>query len=164
MCVRYGPPQPHRVLITGSREWPKHVSFIVDGILNGEWLNASLHDTSLVVVHGNCPSGADSDANRWAQLWQNKYMDHAPVTNEPHPANWSRQCDQDCRHATRMRDGQPYCPMAGHLRNQEMVDAGADICHAFIVEGAGRSRGTRDCVTRARAAGIPVMEHRWSPL
>lgn len=39
----------------------------------------------------------------------------------------------------------------GPVRNQEMVDAGADLCLAFI---ARDSRGARDCFARARTAGI----------
>lgn len=40
---------------------------------------------------------------------------------------------------------------AGPIRNQEMADAGADLCIAFP-----GGRGTADMVRRARAAGIPV--------
>jgi hypothetical protein len=57
-------------------------------------------------------------------------------TVEPHPADWQR-----------------YRSHAGPIRNQEMVDAGADLCLAFF-GGAG----TRDCRHRAIAAGIPVRD------
>lgn len=43
--------------------------------------------------------------------------------------------------------------MAGPWRNQEMVDQEPDLVLAFW---DGKSRGTRDCIDRARAAGIPV--------
>lgn len=42
---------------------------------------------------------------------------------------------------------------AGPIRNQQMVDAGADLCLAFPLPG---SKGTWDCVRRCRKAGIPV--------
>lgn len=42
---------------------------------------------------------------------------------------------------------------ANKRRNQEMVDAGADYCYAFPTRG---SRGTWDCVTRAKNAKIPI--------
>jgi hypothetical protein len=45
---------------------------------------------------------------------------------------------------------------AGVIRNQEMVDAGADVCLAFPL---GESRGTRDCMRRAAKAGIPVINY-----
>lgn len=46
---------------------------------------------------------------------------------------------------------------AGHVRNQQMVDAGADVCLAFPLPG---SRGTYDCAARAIRADIPV---EWVP-
>lgn len=45
-------------------------------------------------------------------------------------------------------------PKAGPERNQRMVDAGADVCLAFPRVA---SKGTWDCVRRARAAGIKVL-------
>jgi predicted Rossmann-fold nucleotide-binding protein len=41
--------------------------------------------------------------------------------------------------------------MAGHYRNQEMADTGADLCIAFP-----GGRGTADMVRRAAAAGIEI--------
>lgn len=46
-----------------------------------------------------------------------------------------------------------YGRAAGSLRNQAMVNAGADICLAFPLPS---SIGTRDCIRRAEIAGIPV--------
>jgi hypothetical protein len=42
---------------------------------------------------------------------------------------------------------------AGHIRNQAMVDSGADVCIGFPMAG---SRGTWDCLKRAADAGIPT--------
>lgn len=58
------------------------------------------------------------------------------VEHEPHPARWDE-------HGKR----------AGPIRNQEMVDAGAQMCIAFH-RAISASKGTRDCVRRALAAGI----------
>jgi hypothetical protein len=45
---------------------------------------------------------------------------------------------------------------AGPIRNQAMVDLGDYlVCLAFPI---GESRGTRDCMDRARKAGILVLE------
>jgi|SRR6266850_2982570 len=45
---------------------------------------------------------------------------------------------------------------AGVIRNQHMVDLGDyAVCLAFPL---GESRGTRDCMARARKAGILVLE------
>jgi hypothetical protein len=45
--------------------------------------------------------------------------------------------------------------IAGPKRNQEMVQAGADLCIA-LHRSIETSKGTRDCVRQALAAGIPV--------
>jgi alkylated DNA nucleotide flippase Atl1 len=81
-----------------------------------------------VIVHGDA-DGADSIA---AVLGES--MGHMP---EPHPVSketWKR-----------------VGPAAGPLRNQRMVDLGADLCLAFPRSG---SRGTWDTIRRARKAKI----------
>lgn len=85
-------------------------------------------DSNPVIVHGDC-SGADRLAKEAAKDLRLK---HAPF-----PADWS------------------LGRKAGPMRNQEMIDAGADLVIAF----PGGS-GTRDCVRRAKKAGIPVREVR----
>lgn len=59
------------------------------------------------------------------------------VEQEVHDADWNE-----------------YGRAAGPIRNQEMVDAGADVCLAFPTGGPG----TRDCMRRARDAGIRVFD------
>ena len=81
----------------------------------------------VTVVHGSA-RGADEHAN-WVAL-------ELGLNPEAHPAQWAQ-----------------HGKKAGPLRNQQMVDAGADICLAFPL---GKSVGTWDCVRRAKAAGIPV--------
>ena len=83
----------------------------------------------LVVVHGAC-RGVDTAFSNAC-----RYLD---VAEEPHPADW---------------DG--FGNGAGPKRNAEMVAAGADFAIA-VHRCLDRSRGTRDCVTRAIAAGISV--------
>lgn len=80
------------------------------------------------IVHG-CATGADAIARSAAIS-----LGHIP---EDH---WPDYMSYDTNSAPK-------------LRNQEMVDAGADLCLAFPTPG---SRGTWDCVERADEAGIPV--------
>lgn len=53
------------------------------------------------------------------------------------------------------RRNQPYNANAGPIRNQAMVDAGAEMCLAFH-RAISASKGTKDCARRAIAAGIPT--------
>lgn len=76
-------------------------------------------------VVGDCPSGVD----RLVRLYYPEC--------EVHRAEWDK-----------------HDRAAGPIRNQGMVDSGADLCLAFPTK---TSRGTRDCMRRARAAGIPVL-------
>ena len=79
------------------------------------------------VIQGGCPTGIDSIACTLAHLNGCKC--------ETFPADWKK-----------------YRQAAGPIRNQEMADAGADLCLAF--PSAGKSTGTWDMIRRACAAGI----------
>lgn len=81
------------------------------------------------VLQGGC-RGADEIAARTALLL------HMRV--ETFPADWS------------------IGKYAGNLRNQKMLDSGADLVLAFHRDLEGTSRGTKDMVGRARAAGVEV--------
>ncbi len=117
-----------RILITGSREWTDLKS--IETALLKATRQAHHKREPIIIVHGACPTGADEIAERLATFhgWR----------SEPYPALWDT-------------DGYPQ---AGPMRNQRMVDLGADVCLAFPL---GASRGTRDCMRRAEAAGIPVI-------
>lgn len=80
-----------------------------------------------IVVHGGA-SGADRLAARVAS--------RRGLTVEMYPADWNK-----------------HGRAAGVLRNQQMLDFGADLVIAFP-----GGRGTADMVRRARKAGIPVRE------
>ena len=126
-----------RVIVTGSRHYP-HQEAVWEALYQR-------HSDELTVVHGACPTGADLHAHQWFFR-----AESVGAIEEPHPAQWET-CTPACYH----RPGKT-CPAAGPRRNQEMVDLGADICLAFPW---GESRGTMDCVRRARKAGIPVVIH-----
>jgi hypothetical protein len=117
---------PRRILLTGSRMWVDR-----DSMKAALWrqieLSVSVDGCFPLLVHGDC-HGADRMADAMFREWK------LPV--EKHPANWAEL-------------GKPADP----IRNQRMVDLGAHICLAFPMPD---SRGTWDCVRRAREAGIPV--------
>jgi YspA, cpYpsA-related SLOG family len=119
-------PDPFRFLVTGSRHWH-------DGPPVWAWLDVFLRDANVgprpvVVVEGEAP-GVDRLAKMWA-------FAHGYAV-DPFEAHW--------------RVDGVYRRWAGNERNQEMVDAGADLCAGFPTED---SRGTWDCLRRAHRAGI----------
>ncbi|MFF7880994.1 SLOG family protein [Streptomyces sp. NPDC020794] len=131
---------PFRILVTGSRDWDD-----VDEV----WLRLGdavgpIHrdniSREIVIVHGDCPRGADAIADQWGR----KYG----ATVEGH----------------RAEDFGPW-PRCGPIRNRHMVGLGADLCLAFIgpcTKATCRkprphgSHGTTGCADLAEAAGIPV--------
>lgn len=117
----------YRILVTGSRYWEdrKGLFQVLETAARG--LN------KVTVVHGACPTGADSMASEWCQMYT-----AAGITEEAHPADWNQ-----------------YGKAAGPKRNQQMVDMGANLCVAFLMKN---SRGTKDCIKRAHIAGIEVLE------
>lgn len=118
-----------RVLITGSRRYSDRES--VFSILNATRLIATARGELLTIVHGGCPTGADWFAHEW-------YCETPNVDEEVWQADWKAQGKA-----------------AGPLRNQRMVDAGANCCYAFFAAGEA-NKGTSDCVKRALEARILV--------
>lgn len=132
-------PNPYRVLVTGSRNW--QTVGVVRGALD-EILGSLPDDQPLVVVHGDCPTGADIMAKTWALTRFTPVCtdDYELVTEEAHPAAWH-----------------VHGNAAGPIRNKAMVDKGADVCLAFIRNG---SRGASHTADLAEQAGIPTR--RWT--
>jgi hypothetical protein len=83
----------------------------------------------LVVVHGGAP-GVDQSFSEACR--------HLGIPAEPHLADWKGLKN-----------------IAGPARNREMVQSGADLCVA-LHPTLETSKGTRDCIRQALAAGIPV--------
>lgn len=135
-----------RILVTGSRDWPGDP--VSKGrIADALWQAAAgTPPEQVTVVHG-AARGVDTHAHIAAVV--------LGFTPEAHAADWNGPCRDTCRHTTFLRYGRPYCPAAGGYRNQEMVDAGADVCLAFYLPGVPCA-GTTDCDRRADRAGIPV--------
>ncbi|MGO1629650.1 DUF2493 domain-containing protein [Agrococcus casei] len=132
-----------RLLITGSRDWPDEA--LIASALSRAVEHLGSWET--VLVHGAAP-GADSMA---AAVFAANGL---PV--EAHPADWgvhSENCPSEDPGTGSCHRGRDRCRRAGYRRNQAMVDAGADLCLAFI---ARRSRGATMCAQIAERAGIPV--------
>ncbi len=123
----------YRVLITGSREWEDRDKMIA---ALAEQRNVA-GDRRMVIIEGEA-RGADRMARGLAMRSEN-------ASYEPYPANWGS------------RERGTYRPDAGFIRNQQMVDSGADVCLTFLMREY-ENRGTRDCMEKAKTAGIEVVE------
>lgn len=116
-----------RILVTGSRDW----TAITQLEFQLRITCAKYLPSAIVIVHGDCPRGADRLAANWASR-------HG-LRSEAHPAVW--------------RPAGVYDRAAGFKRNAEMVALGADICLAFIKDG---SKGATHTADLAEKAGMPV--------
>lgn len=124
-----------RLLVTGSRDWDDVENLhqvLAEAAYELGWrttyYNEGADPLGPILVSGACPSGAD----RFAE----EYWEALGLPIERHPADWNR-----------------HGKAAGPIRNQEMVDLGADLCVAFR---KNNSRGTTHCANAAQLAGIPV--------
>jgi hypothetical protein len=113
-----------RILITGSRDWTNKV--VVANSIRQAWIDAG-KPYRVTIIHGGA-RGADYIADAFAKRMH--------FGTEKHEANWEE-----------------FGKKAGYIRNQNMVDLGADICLAFI---RNESRGATMCADLAEKAGIPV--------
>jgi hypothetical protein len=117
-----------RILITGSRNWTNQL-VIADSLFRVATRYDVDDDELFVLVSGNCPTGADNMAEKCARMmgWE----------VEPHPADWNT-----------------HGKKAGFLRNAEMVNLGADLCLAFILDA---SKGATHTANLAEKAGIKTI-------
>jgi YspA, cpYpsA-related SLOG family len=113
-----------RILITGGRSWSDRET-IMHALLEA---SRGVHWSEVTVVHGGA-KGADTIASELATGFGMKV--------EAHLADW-----------------QAYHKAAGPLRNQKMVDLGADVCLAFLQPN---SKGTANCIEKAKKAGIKTI-------
>ena len=121
-----------RIMVTGSREF-SDLTMIAYGLESA--LKALDYPSEVILVTGACPTGADQLAEMiWFGVWKR------PVIH--YEADWKK-----------------LGMKAGPVRNSKMVKDGADVCLAFYVAGEGKNRGTKDCVKKAKTAGIPVWEY-----
>lgn len=116
----------YRILLTGSRSWTNRSQLAFElGVEVGYGMRES---DDVIVIHGDCPSGADRMAR--------DICSSNGINQEKHPAQWAK-----------LGKG------AGFSRNADMVNLGADVCLAFIRDD---SPGATHCAALAESKGIPV--------
>lgn len=129
-----------RIIVTGSRLLLNRiiVEHELTQVIAGMAQSLTAVDSSIVIVHGACPSGADRFASEFTRMLQ----DISPgisLYEERHPADWGT-----------------HGRKAGPIRNEEMARLGAALCVAFVMPG--QSKGTEDMISRAEKHGIPVRK------
>jgi hypothetical protein len=120
-----------RILITGSRTWDS--ADVIHDELDLIAMTARTQREPITVVHGGA-RGVDRMSGTWVRQC---IADGWPVTEEIHVPDW---------------DG--LGKRAGMVRNQHMVDLGADVCLAFIRDN---SPGATACARMAETAGIRTV-------
>ncbi len=117
------------MLVTGSRHY-NDVAKVWQALFDME----QSEGRELVLIVGDCPTGADLWARRWCYFYQRPAL--------VFEADWENR-------------GRA----AGPERNQAMVDERPVIASAFLVD-FDPCRGTRDCGRRLKASGIPTTVYR----
>lgn len=130
-----------RILVTGSRDWSDYNSVVRALSVAIETLYENDPSIkSITIVHGGA-RGADRMAGRFVDQARAFLLGKGiSLKEEIHNADWTR-------------DGKA----AGVIRNQKMVDLGADIAVAFH---KNKSRGTAHCIQACQKAGIPVSIYK----
>lgn len=130
-----------KVLVTGTRyaKALEHEKTIWNAMLVQRWRDISKDVTydNFEVIHGGA-RGVDYLAGAFAR--------HFDLQLKVFEADWKT-----------------HKKAAGFIRNQQMVDYGADVCLAFPISG-GDNKGTFDCMQRAVKAGIPLVVTVLKPL
>lgn len=120
-----------RILITGDRNYKdREMVFGVIGAVMGR-----VPATEDITIIDGMAKGADQLASEFGSMLDG-------VFHERYPADWDK-----------------HGKAAGHIRNKEMLDSGADVVIAFKdnFNHALDKGGTENMVKIAMAAGMPVI-------
>ena len=109
-----------KVIVTGGRRFIDHKLFL--RVIEGIW--------PARVVVGDCPTGADLMARRWATAT-------LTLPAKVYVADWTK-----------------YDKAAGPIRNALMLEENRDA--SFLLAFPGEA-GTEDCVSKARKMNLPVL-------
>ena len=138
-----------RILVGGSRLWndAECLARALDRAAAGRY--------PVTVVHGMCDP---RNAKGQIVAWQHAYLN--PGLGPFLGADWMADRHAETRGWRTERvpaDWKLYANAAGPIRNQLMVARGANVLIA-APHPAEPSPGTRDCIRRAKAAGIRIVD------
>lgn len=132
-----------RAIVFGSRDFAAR--WIVMAVLNELSVEHQLY-----VVQGGA-RGADEIAHKWAHAHDVDHKTFHAAWKTHHP-DW---CDGGCRGAPK-----GYCSVAGHRRNQQMLDKGRPDLAIGFSSNKNLTPGTADMSRRIEKAGIPLYTVR----
>ncbi len=151
-----------KILICGSRSMglkdKEFVFKILDEIVSKEqyFTDKKIPNSSLEIVSGNNPKGADYLGESWAKKNNLKLtLFPAEWNNEKpkKPENWGNT--PIC--VLKPNFYGKYNSLAGYVRNQEMANyCIGEICIAFDAEEKKGSTGTRDMIKRAKKSWMKI--------
>lgn len=138
-----------RILVTGARMWS-------DVPLLTAALDEQAHDHDQVtLIHGRCdPRNAGGDRVPWEKAAADPTL--GPFLGADWHAHWyaiARGWTVEAYAANWRLHGN----FAGPIRNQRMVDL-RPAPGVLVAAPLGKSPGSRDCMARARKAGIRVVD------
>lgn len=134
------------IMVTGSRNWKREIAEDYALITRGMGIEIkSLVDqgaTEITVRQGGA-KGADAMVVEFVNKIERTLLSHGvKIRLKSYPPNFAKY----------------GAPAAYHVRNQQMVDDGADVCVAFLKAGEA-NRGSLSTIAKARAAGIKVSAY-----
>ena len=161
-----------RIVVTGSRSWAgwpygannprrqpgwrpspqqRTEADSLVAILDGYRTQATESAGRILVIHGNCPTGADNLADQWAVKRGAYIADRYTLADTPDteqfvvcrfPALWDR-----------------HGRGAGMARNTEMLRRldNTEAHHIVVAAWDGQSRGTQHTITEAHRLRLPVV-------
>lgn len=131
-----------RILICGGRKFTDYE--LVEKVVLAK-MTSYENTLPVTFISGECDHGADQ-ANQY--MWDRYHCDI-----ERFPANWNDLTEQPC--VIKQGRFSKYNALAGHNRNQRMIDEGKpNLVFAFW---DGKSTGTADMITRAHRAKIQTI-------
>lgn len=140
-----------KLIIAGSRSIPEHDYMLLEAALEASPF--SFQEIEEVV--SGMALGADMLGYNWA-------LQQGLEEPKKMPADWDDITVPGAvvkYHKSGPKKGRPYNVLAGHMRNQKMVD----YADAALFLWDGQSTGTKDCIRRAKTNGIPHYIHYVKP-
>lgn len=130
-----------RVIVAGSRGITDY--FYLEKYLDNVFSTNSIFIGKKIVIVSGTAKGVDTMGET--------YADTKGLDKERYPADWKNLNVEPC--VIKYNQYGPYNAVAGHNRNKKMQE----VADAAVVFWDGVSSGTKDMISKMRAANKPVI-------